>query len=185
MNVEAAGELAHIGVPGLAPVIAMTLFMLGMGAAVGGYWFSHARRDSVGKAVGIALGVLAVGCLGLGTAIPLLVHATPTFKHPSTTARLTILSPRQGQVIKGGPATVPVALQLVGGKVVPFSSLHLVPNEGHIHLYLDDSLVTMTGLDSQLLVPAGQHVLRAEFVAIDHESFQPRITATVTFQVQP
>jgi hypothetical protein len=185
VSVDAVGELAHVGIPGLAPVIAMTLFLFGMGAAVGGYWFSHARHDSVGKAVGIGLGVLAVGCLGLGTAIPLIVHATPTFKRPSTAARLAILSPRQGQVLKGGPATVPVALQLEGGKVVPFSSLHLVPNEGHIHLYLDGSLVSMTGVDSQLLVSAGQHVLRAEFVAVDHEPFQPRVIATVTFQVQP
>jgi hypothetical protein len=88
-------------------------------------------------------------------------------------------------VFKGDPATLPVTLQLEGGKVVPFSSLHLVADEGHIHLYLDGSLVSMTGLQSHISASRGQHVLRAEFVAVDHEPFQPRVIATVTFQVEP
>jgi hypothetical protein len=35
---------------------------------------------------------------------------------------------------------VRVELRLEGGKIVPISSLRLVANEGHIHLYLDGSL---------------------------------------------
>jgi hypothetical protein len=185
MGLPQSGELAHVGIPGLAPVIAMTLFMLGLGSAIVAYWFSQARHDAVGKAVGIGLGVVAVGCLGLGTAIPLIIHATPTFKRPSTTARLALISPRPGDVFKGDPATVAVSLQLEGGEIVPFSSLHLVPNEGHIHLYLDGSLVSMTGLESQISASPGQHVLRAEFVAVDHGPFQPRVIASVAFQVEP
>jgi hypothetical protein len=185
MGFPQPGELAHIGIPGLAPVIAMTLFLIGLGAAIFAYWFSQTRRNSMGKAVGIGVGIFALGCLGLGTAVPLLIHATPTFKRPTTAARLQILSPTPGEVLKGDPASVPVNLQLEGGKVVPFSSLHLVPDEGHIHLYLDGSLVSMTGLESQISASPGQHLLRAEFVAVDHGPFQPRVTATVTFQVGP
>lgn len=67
----------------------------------------------------------------------------------------------------------------------PFTSLRLLPDAGHIHLYLDRSLVSMTtGLDAQIAASPGQHELRAEFVAVDHGPFQPRVVATVTFSVR-
>jgi hypothetical protein len=54
-----------------------------------------------------------------------------------------------------------------------------------IHLYLDGSLVSMTtGLDAEIVAPPGQHELRAEFVAVDHGPFQPRVVRTVTFSVR-
>jgi hypothetical protein len=84
------------------------------------------------------------------------------------------------------PASIQVDLRLDGGNVVGFSSLRLVPNEGHIHLYLDGSLVSMTtGLDAQIAATPGQHELRAEFVAVDHGPFAPRVVATATFSVHP
>jgi len=70
------------------------------------------------------------------------------------------------------------------GTVVSFTSLRLVPNDGHIHLYLDGSLISMTtGLDAQIAASPGLHELRAEFVALDHGPFQPQVVATVTFSV--
>jgi len=51
----------------------------------------------------------------------------------------------------------------------------LVPNEGHIHLYLDGSLMSMTtGLDAQIAASPGLHELRAEFVAVDRGRFASR-----------
>jgi hypothetical protein len=68
----------------------------------------------------------------------------------------------------------------------PFTSLRLVPNEDHIHLSLDGSLVAMaTGLDAELTVEPGAHRLVAEFVAIDHGPFDPRVLTTVDFSVGP
>ena len=72
-----------------------------------------------------------------------------------------------------------------GGTVVPTTSLRLVPNEGHIHLYLDGSIVAMTGLQTSLSVSPGTHTLRAEFVASDHGPFRPPVLVEVTFAVQP
>jgi hypothetical protein len=63
-------------------------------------------------------------------------------------------------------------------------SVRPVPNEGHVHLYLDGSLVSMTtALDARVAAPPGQHELQAEFVALDHVPFQPPVVATVTFSV--
>jgi hypothetical protein len=40
-----------------------------------------------------------------------------------------------------------------------------------------------TGLDTVVSATPGQHTLTAEFVAVDHAPFQPRVRATVTFSV--
>jgi len=181
--VTVAHVLGHFGIPGLAPFIAMALFFAGMGAAVGAYVLITRRRGVLQRATGIGLGVAAFGCFGLATVFPVLIHASPTFSRPSTTARLAIVSPRPGESIPGNPAVVQVAMRLQGGKIVPTTSLHLIANEGHIHLYLDGTLVSMTGLDAQIVASPGQHTLRAEFVAVDHRPFRPRAVATVTFRV--
>ena len=134
----------------------------------------------------LALWSVAGACLVLATVMPFLLHTTVALGRPSTSARLEILSPRPGQLYHGDPAAVDVRLELVGGKVVSLTSLHLIPNEGHIHLYLDGSLVAMTGgLDSSVTARPGRHVLRAEFVAVDHGPFHPRVLASLSFRVAP
>jgi len=65
------------------------------------------------------------------------------------------------------------------------ATIHVVPNQGHIHLYLDGSIVAMTGLQTSLSVSPGRHTLRAEFVASDHGPFRPPVLTEVTFEVQP
>jgi hypothetical protein len=183
--VSSAGVLSHVGTPGPATFVATGLFLVAFGASYGAYrLFAH--PSGLRRALSIGLGVVAIGCFGVATALPLFLGASPSLGRPSTTARLEILLPRAGEVIRGDPASVPVKLGLQGGTVVPTTSLRLVPNEGHIHLYLDGRLVSMTtGLDGLVTAPPGQHELRAEFVAVDHGPFQPRLQTTVTFSVRP
>jgi hypothetical protein len=179
-----SGMMAHVGLPGPAPFIAMGLFFAGFGAAYGAFWFFNHPSPSLQRAPAVGLGVIAFGCFVLATIFPLLLGARPSLGRPSTTASLEIVSPREGDVFPSHPASIPVELQLDGGTVVPYTSLRLAPNEGHIHLYLDGSLVSMTtALDAQITASPGQHELRAEFVAVDHGPFQPRVVATVTFSV--
>lgn len=182
---RASGILAHVGLPGPGPFIAMGIFFAGFGAACGAYWFSNHPSPHLQRAPAVGLGVIAFGCFVLATIFPLLLGARPSLGRPSTVARLEILSPYAGEVFRGDPASIPVDLGLDGGKVVPFTSLHLVPNEGHIHLYLDGSLVSMkTSLAAHIAASPGPHELRAEFVAVDHGPFEPRVTVTVTFSVR-
>ena len=136
------------------------------------------------RVAGVGLGVITVGCFGVATALPFVIRPGPVFSRPSTQATLRVVSPASGHVYKGDPATIPVDLVLVGGKIVPVSSTHLVPNEGHIHLYLDNRLVAMTGLHGQITASPGHHTFRAEFVAIDHGPWHPRVVETVTFDVR-
>jgi hypothetical protein len=183
--VPVVGVLAHIVGPGYGPLIAMAFFFVGMGAGVGVFLLSGHPRTAARRATRIGLVVVATGCLGFATAVPFFYHPGPSFVRPASTARLAVVSPRPGQTLRGDPAAVKVTLELDGGRIVPLTSTAVVPNEGHIHVFLDDRLLSMTGLDAEIIVLPGEHTLRAEFVASDHGPFRPPVTASVTFQVRP
>jgi hypothetical protein len=189
--VRAAGSIgptlrivAHTGVPGPAAFIAIGLFFVALGASYGCFLLFTGPTGALQRACAFGLGAVAVACFVLGTTLPLFVGAKLSLSRPSTTARLQIISPGEGEVFHGDPVTIPVQMRLEGGRVVATSSLRLVPNEGHIHLSLDGSLVAMTGLDAHITASPGRHELQAEFVAIDHGPFQPRVLTVVTFWVR-
>jgi hypothetical protein len=130
----------------------------------------------------LAVGSLAVtttACGGGGEGSP-----TPTQgARPSSTAKLSIVSPTNGQVVPGD--TVEVTTRLQGARIVGATSTNLRPDEGHLHVLLDNSLVTMTAqLKTRLTdLRPGSHVLQVEFVANDHAPFNPRVIDKVVFEV--
>jgi len=141
------------------------------------------RRLPVSGAWGAA--ALAAATLILAFVLPPIVRPDVASVRPSSSARLAILAPRRGQAFRGDPASVPVRLELTGGRIVPFTSRDLVPNEGHVHLFIDGALVSMPlGLSRTLRVSPGRHVLHAQFVAADHAPFDPPIQASVWFTVK-
>ncbi len=103
---------------------------------------------------------------------------------PSSPATVTILSPTNGQVVHG--SDVKIRVELTGAKIVPATTTDIVPTKGHLHVYLDDQIVSMnfklTG-DIGDVTP-GMHVLRVEFVASDHLPFDPRVFTAVTFEAK-
>lgn len=110
---------------------------------------------------------------------------TSTGPRPSSPAVLTILTPTNGQVVHG--TTVELKVKLEHAKVVPATTTHIVPTQGHLHVILDDQLISMNFSTSQLIsdLTPGQHLLKVEFVASDHLPWNPRIIAAVAFQVKP
>jgi hypothetical protein len=92
---------------------------------------------------------------------------------PSTTAKITIVSPAPNAVITGG--TVHVVVQVTGATVVDDTNEDIRPDQGHVHLYLDNALWYMQySLTKDIPVSPGTYVLKAEFVANDHAPFSPR-----------
>jgi len=157
---------------------------VGLGAIVGAFALLRDRQRGGRRIGGIALGALGAGCLLVATFLPFLLGARPSLGRPSTTARLEIVSPSPGQTFRGDPARIPVTLRLEGGEVVPFTSFRLVPNTGHIHLFVDGAVVSMTtALSSTVTAPPGSHELVAEFVAVDHGPFDPPVRVTTPFSV--
>ena len=67
---------------------------------------------------------------------------------------------------------------------VRYTSAHLVPDRGHVHLFLDGNLLTMLyGTSTTTYAYPGAHRLSAEFVAVDHGPFEPPVRAAVAFRV--
>jgi hypothetical protein len=145
-------------------------------------------RWSMGALWGIALATAAVACVGSSPEPPgsgSAIGSPPTpAQRPESTATLEIVSPSDGQVVDG--SRVPVRLSLDGGRLVPAASTDLRPDEGHLHVVLDDGLVDMTArLRSDLAdVAPGPHLLRVEYVASDHAPFDPRVIDAASFEVE-
>ena len=111
--------------------------------------------------------------------------SAPTSDRPSSTAKLAIVAPKVGEVVQGSSVDLRVKLQ--DAKLVPATTTHIVPDEGHLHVILDDTLISMTeGLEQTIPdVPPGEHRIMVEFVASDHAPFDPRVVSVVAFEVKP
>jgi hypothetical protein len=133
--------------------------------------------------------VLLAATLGLaacsggngGSAEP--AATTAVAARPSSPAKLTIESPRNGETIHQDRPEV--RLELVGAKIVSQTTTHIQGDQGHIHLLVDGKLVNMNYSLEQRLpqLSPGLHVLQVEFVAADHAPFEPRVLSQAAFQI--
>jgi len=104
---------------------------------------------------------------------------------PASLAKLTILAPSSGQIIRG--STVLVRVRLV---VTRAGSPAAAP--AYLHVYVDNRISTIqpavftTGVTEQAVhgLGPGRHQLRAEFVGPNHLPFRPPVIATVTVVVR-
>jgi hypothetical protein len=137
-------------------------------------------------AVGAVVALAASACSGDASPNSSPTSTTPivSANRPSSPAKLKIVTPKNGQVVRG--TTVEMKVSLRNAKIVPATSANIVPDEGHLHVILDDQLISMTGDTTQLLsnLAPGQHLLKVEFVASDHAPFDPRVIAAVAFEVR-
>ena len=126
----------------------------------------------------LAVTTLSAGC-GAKTQTTPAPAPTPQSR-PHSTATVDIVAPRPGAVVTR--PTLRVRLKLTGAEIVPQTDVHLTPNRGHIHLILDGKVVSMSyGVEQDVPVTPGPHILQAEFVATDHFPFNPRVIRVTTF----
>ena len=136
----------------------------------------------------LALAALAVVLLGAcssaggSTSTP---APTSLAARPASTAKLTILAPRNGQTLSRQASEVRLGLH--GAKIVSHTTTRIRPDQGHIHLLVDGKLVAMNyGLNERLpKLSPGQHLVQVEFVAADHAPFEPRVLTQAAFTVRP
>ncbi len=121
----------------------------------------------------LSVAIVSAGCAPSASS----PSTTPTpGSRPSSPAVVTILQPTPNQVITG--SSVHVVLSLKNARIVPQTSTTIRPDEGHVHLYVDNVLFSMNyQLEQDLPVHPGTYVLKAEFVAADHAPFNPRIVS--------
>ncbi|MCA1846582.1 MAG: DUF6130 family protein [Actinobacteria bacterium] len=135
------------------------------------------------KRIAVLVAVALIGLTGCGSDKK--SSAPSTTQRPATDARIQILAPTPNQ--ETGP-DVTVQVKLIGAKEVPQSQVTgaIKPDEGHIHVSLDGSVVAMAYGDTQTLkaLTPGQHSVQVDFVATDHLPFKNRVTAAVLFTVK-
>ena len=119
----------------------------------------------------VLLVALVAACGGpLATGSP----ATSSGPRPSSQATIEILQPAAGATLTG--TTAHIVLRLNGATIVPATSTEVRPDQGHVHLYVNNVLVSMNyGLEQDIPVQPGSFALKAEFVAADHAPFSPRV----------
>jgi hypothetical protein len=93
---------------------------------------------------------------------------------------VTITAPTSGSTVTG--TSVHVVISLQHATITSATTTSIRPDQGHIHLYVDNVLVSMNyALEQDLPVHTGTYVLRAEFVAADHAPFNPRVVSPDVF----
>jgi hypothetical protein len=138
------------------------------------------RIGAIAVAIALALAACGGGEGDGGRTGP----TTSVSPRPSSPAVLTIVSPENDGVVRGTSVDVRVALE--GATIVPQTTTDVRPDEGHLHLFLDEDLISMTeGLEQVVPdVAPGLHRITVEFVAADHAPFDPRVVAVAAFEVR-
>jgi hypothetical protein len=130
-------------------------------------------------AIAASIVLALAGCNPSGNATPT-VAPSALGPRPSSPATVEILQPTSGATLTG--TSVHVVLKLTGATIVTTTSTNIQPDQGHVHLYVDNVLVSMNyGLEQDLPVHPGTYVLKAEFVASDHAPFNPRVISPEVF----
>jgi hypothetical protein len=139
--------------------------------------------------VALALGALVVaGCSGGGSSsggqASGTTAANPTADRPASTGKLSIESPRNGQVVTGTNLTL--KLRLESARIAQPTTTKIQPDQGHVHVMLDGKLISMNYKLSETLpkLAPGTHLVQVEFVASDHLPFDPRVLTQAAFQVK-
>jgi hypothetical protein len=140
-------------------------------------------RPAISRLSAIAAIAFLVGaCTSPAGSTPSPTNAAASGSRPSSPAVVMVVQPTAGAAITPTPcpgasgSCVHIKLSLTGATIVSATSTDIRPDQGHVHLYVDNVLVSMNyGLEQDLPVHTGTYVLKAEFVAADHAPFNPRV----------
>ena len=176
--------LAHSGG---APEFTSTI-LVGGGVALA--WIGVSRLRGRGfpglpRLIGVAMLALAPAAVVGSLLLPSLLWPTAVAigPRPTSSASIAFAEPAPGQVVTGEELGVWVRVE--NGTIVEGSSTNVTPDTGHLHLFLDGALLSMTSSGDQRMdiggLTPGEHRLRVEFVAADHAPFDPPVVAAVSF----
>jgi hypothetical protein len=132
----------------------------------------------------LAVVMLMAALVACGKGSPQPKSSITITQRPTSTGRVTIVSPMPNEVIHG--TVLHVKLTLTGARLVQQVSSTITPDTGHIHVSIDgkiQSLLAGLSYDATGLTK-GRHLLTVEFVAADHGVFNPRVIVRQTFIVQ-
>jgi hypothetical protein len=128
--------------------------------------------------------LLAACTTGGGAATGTSAMPAPIGPRSSSPAVLKIVSPKNGETVPASGTVLEVSL--TGATLTSVTSQNISPDEGHLHVSVDDRLISMTsGLRQELpTLEPGRHLIQVEFVAADHLPFDPRVLTRAEFEVR-
>jgi hypothetical protein len=134
----------------------------------------HFPRRSQSLLAAAMVATLGAGCGAPAAPSQLAAPSAALGPRPSSPAKVEILQPTSNAALTG--TTLHVVLKLTGATIVQATTTTIKPDEGHVHLYVNNILVSMNyGLEQDIQVQPGSIDLKAEFVAADHYPFNPRV----------
>jgi hypothetical protein len=140
------------------------------------------RPASSSLAAIAALAILVGACASPAGSPPGPTNPVASASRPSSPAVVMVVQPTSAASVTPTPcpgatgSCVHVVLSLTGATIVSATTTAVRPDQGHVHLYVDNVVVSMNyGLEQDLPVHTGTYVLKAEFVAADHVPFNPRV----------
>lgn len=92
----------------------------------------------------VLVALLVSACTGSTSAPPASPSASAggsAVARPSSPAVVSIVEPTAGQTVTG--SSVHVVLSLTGAEIVSATTTDIRPDQGHVHLYVDNVLVSM------------------------------------------
>jgi hypothetical protein len=120
--------------------------------------------------------LVTLGAVGIAAA--LVIPNLSSSKPSSTSARIAILSPKDGANVDAGSLEVEVDLK--NGSLATDAS---DTTSGHIHIYIDGELSQMPFKTTSIIqIKPGTHDITAEYVDAQHLGFDPPVTATITVE---
>jgi hypothetical protein len=141
---------------------------------------TRSPRSSLATALVTLVVMACTGSAGGSSASPGPSLVATSTNRPSSPAVVSVVQPASGAIVTG--TSVHVVLSLTGAQIVSATTTNIQPDQGHVHLYVDNVLVSMNyGLEQDLPVHPGTYVLKAEFVAADHAPFSPRVWSPEVF----
>ncbi len=127
-------------------------------------------RERIGS---LTLSVLVVTALASATAC-----ASGSDNPPSKGLSVSITAPEVGATVRA-KERVEVMVAVEDGKIVAEESSD-DPRAGHLHVFVDGDMYSMpTEAQSFVTLDPGRHTISVEFVAADHQPFEPRVTDSI------
>jgi hypothetical protein len=96
---------------------------------------------------------------------------------------VTITSPKEGTVVPAG-SRIRLKVELDGGRLTRETNSS-DPNSGHLHVFVDEKLVSMPTTDTPTVkLKPGEHVIAVEFVDAGHLSYSPSVVDDVSVRAR-
>lgn len=104
-------------------------------------------------------------------------------EHPKGNPAIKITSPKDSELIKS--SRVVIELETENFNIMPVGVRIKNDGVGHFHVWLDsEKKITSDKIITFENITSGKHAIVAELVNVDHSSLSPKITKTITINVE-